>query len=48
MSVLGVICGLAVAPAWLLLFAYEAVMLVRGLGEPTAGPVAGVRNGSGS
>jgi hypothetical protein len=31
--------GLAVAPAWLLLFAYEAVLLTRGLGDPAAGSV---------
>jgi hypothetical protein len=33
--------GLAVAPATLLLFAYEALLLVRGLGQPVAGGRAG-------
>jgi hypothetical protein len=33
--------GLAVAPATLLLFAYEALLLVRGLGQPPAGGPAG-------
>ena len=33
--------GLAVAPATLLLFAYEAFLLVRGLGQPVDGGPAG-------
>jgi hypothetical protein len=40
--------GLAVAPATLLLFAYEAVLVVRGLGDPAAGPVTGATSGGGA
>src|SRR5205085_1828683 len=39
--------GLAVAPAWLLLFAYEAILLVRTQAAvPAAGPISGSSNRS--